>query len=115
MFQVSVANLEASLVNCVGVSNQVFGYVDSLVQEQNREVVTYAAGEYEQMPDPMAPGVPVIENEEHDARGVENSTCQQPAKARRRQGGDYRVQSEHTEPTHDQVDNQWKHPWSLAR
>jgi hypothetical protein len=47
MFQILVANLEASLVNCVGGSNQVFGYVDSLVQEQNRDVVTNAAGEYE--------------------------------------------------------------------
>ena len=60
MFQILVANLEASSVNCVGGSNQVFGYVDSLIQEQNREVVTNAAGEYEQMPDPMAPGVPVV-------------------------------------------------------
>ncbi len=96
MFQVSVANLEASLVNCVGVSNQVFGYVDSLVQEQNREVVTYAAGQYEQMPDPMAPGVPVVEDEEDNARGIENATRQQPEKALRRQGGHYRVQSEDT-------------------
>ncbi len=74
MFQALVANLEASPLNCVGRGNQVSGYVDSLVQEQNREVVTNAAGDYEQMPDPMAPGVPVVEDEEDDPRGVENST-----------------------------------------
>ena len=74
MFQALVANLEASLVNCVGRGNQVSGYVDSLVQEQNREVMTNAAGDYEQMPDPMTPRVPVVEDEEDDARGVENST-----------------------------------------
>ncbi len=44
MCQALVASLEASPVNCVGGGNQVFGYVDSLVQEQNREVVTNAAG-----------------------------------------------------------------------
>ncbi len=47
---------------------------DWTLQEQNREVVTHTAGEYKQMPDPVTPGVPAVEEEEHDSRGVENAT-----------------------------------------
>ena len=36
-------------------------------EEQNREVVANAAREHEQMPDPIAPGVPVVEDEEQNA------------------------------------------------
>lgn len=68
--------LQASPIYGLGRDSLVAGDVDSLVQEQNRAVVTHAAGDDEQMPNPMAPGVPVVEYEKDDARGVEDAARQ---------------------------------------
>ena len=57
----------AGPVNSFGEGSQVTGCLDSSQEEQNRVVMANAACEYEQMPDPMAPGVPVVKDEEHDA------------------------------------------------
>ena len=46
-----------------------------LLQEQNREVVAGAAGDDEEMPDAMAPRVPVIQYKKDDATRVKNATC----------------------------------------
>jgi len=63
---------------------QTAACLGSSQEEQNCEVMANAAREYKQMPDSMAPGIPMVKDIEHNAYGVENSTCQQPAKALRR-------------------------------
>ena len=83
--------------------------------EQYREVVADAASQYKQMPDAVGPRIPVVEDEEHHARGIEDAAGQQPAKARGRQGGDDRVQGEQAQPAHHQVDDDRYHSCPLAR
>ena len=45
------------------------------LQEQNSDVVAAATAKNEQMPDAVAPGIPAVQCEKNDARGVENSAC----------------------------------------
>ena len=45
------------------------------LQEKNSDVVANATAKNEQVPDTVAPGIPAVQCEENDARGIENSAC----------------------------------------
>jgi len=105
----------ANPINSFSDSTQIASYPGSSRKEQNREVVANAARKYKQMPNAVAPGIPVVKNIKHNTRSIENSTRQQPAKTLRRQCGKYRIQGVHTKPPHDKIDNDWHHSWPLAR
>ena len=55
-----------------------------------------ATGQYKQVPYTMTARVPVVENEKHDARSVENATSQQPAKTGGRQSAEYGTEGKQT-------------------
>jgi hypothetical protein len=54
------------------------------IQQKNRKVVTSAACEDEQMPDPVAPRIPMVKDVEDDTGGIENATRNQPGNTGRR-------------------------------